>query len=144
MTDIAAAIGIPQLAQANKFQNKRAYIAGKYMDAFKDLPIILPVGDDDENLHSHHLFVIRLKDGTPVSRDDFINIMSEKYKIGCSVHFIPLNLHPFWQEKLGISENDFPLAVKAYKNAISLPIYTKMTDDDIARVIGAVKNILLP
>lgn len=142
MTDIAAAIGIPQLARANNFQKKRAYIAEKYMAAFKDLPVILPTGSSKNNLHSHHLFVIRLNENAPVSRDEFIKIMSEKYGIGCSVHFIPLNLHPFWQEKLGVNENDFPLAVNAYKHAVSLPIYTKMTDGDINRVINATKEIL--
>lgn len=145
MTDIAAAIGIPQLAKANDFIKKRTYIADKYMEAFKDLPIILPVGSDtDYYIHSRHLFVIRLPENSKISRDEFIKIMSEDYKIGCSVHFIPLNLHPFWQKKLGVGENDFPVSVNAYKNAVSLPIYTKMTDDDIQRVIAAVMAIVIP
>ncbi len=144
MTDIAAAIGLPQLTRADGFQKKRAYIRNKYVEAFKDLPIVLPVENQDSptSLHSHHLFVIRINDNAPVSRDDFIRIMSEEYSIGCSVHFIPLNLHPFWQEKLGADENDFPVAVDSFKRAVSLPIYTKMTDGDIDRVIEAVNKIL--
>lgn len=160
MTDIAAAIGIPQLAKANEFQKKRQYIRDRYVEAFGDLPLLLPAGEGKgkrekgkenlnpsplplcPNLHSHHLFVIRLTEEAPISRDDFIKRMSEEYKIGCSVHFIPLNLHPFWQEKLGVNAESFPLAVEAYKNAVSLPIYTKMNDDDIDRVIEAVRGIL--
>jgi dTDP-4-amino-4,6-dideoxygalactose transaminase len=93
-------------------------------------------------IHSHHLFVIRLTEAAKINRDDFIARISAEYGIGCSVHFIPLNLHPFWQEKLGVNAEDFPHAVKAYKNAVSLPIYTKMTDGDIQRVIVAVQEIL--
>jgi len=158
MTDIAAAIGIPQLARANDFQRKRSYIRQKYVAAFADLPIILPVENccisgfmcdgaacaknHSPCIHSHHLFVIRLTEAAKINRDDFIARISAEYGIGCSVHFIPLNLHPFWQEKLGVNAEDFPHAVKAYKNAVSLPIYTKMTDGDIQRVIVAVQEIL--
>jgi len=158
MTDIAAAIGIPQLAKAYEFQKKRAYIRQQYVEAFADLPIILPVetcqvsgvmcngSSCNKNnapcIHSHHLFVIRLADKAKINRDDFISRMSEEYAIGCSVHFIPLNLHPFWQEKLSVNAESFPLAVKAYKNAVSLPLYTKMSQEDIDRVIEAVRELI--
>jgi dTDP-4-amino-4,6-dideoxygalactose transaminase len=142
MTDIAASIGIPQLARARDFQKKREYIWKKYSAAFTDLPIILPANAPDGDMHSCHLFVIRLNEKSPITRDDFIARMSAEYNIGCSVHFIPLNLHPFWQEKLGVNEASFPVSVKSFENAISLPIYTKMTDDDVNRVIEAVRSLL--
>ena len=143
MTDIAAAIGIPQLAKADKFQQKRQAIKEKYFAAFKDLPITLPKDVSGENdLHSWHLFVIRLNDDAPVSRDDFIKTMAEKYAVGCSVHFIPLNHHPFWQKRLGVDEASFTVATDEYRRAVSLPIYTKMSDDDVDRVITACREIL--
>jgi dTDP-4-amino-4,6-dideoxygalactose transaminase len=143
MTDIAAAIGIPQLKKAKKFQQLRESIKQKYYAAFKDLPIILPDEGREGDIHSWHLFVIRLKDDAAISRDEFIKAMAEKYGIGCSVHFIPLNLHPFWQDKLGVNEDSFPLATDAYKRAVSLPIYTKMSDSEVDRVIAATKALLL-
>jgi dTDP-4-amino-4,6-dideoxygalactose transaminase len=62
--------------------------------------------------------------------------------IGCSVHFIPLHLHPYWRDTYKLKPEDFPRAVKAYRQAVSLPLYTRMTDMDQARVITAVKEIL--
>lgn len=142
MTDIAAAIGIPQLQKANKFQKIREGIKDRYFESFKDLPITLPPDAPKGEIHSWHLFVIRLKDNAPIGREEFITTMAEKYKIGCSVHFIPLHLHPYWQQKLGLNNESFPLAKKAFENAISLPIYTKMSEDDIKRVIYATKELL--
>lgn len=68
--------------------------------------------------------------------------MTEK-GIGTSVHFIPLHLHPYWKEKYGFRPEDFPIALEAYHRCVSLPIYTRMTDEDVERVIESVKGILL-
>lgn len=142
LTDMAASIGIEQLKKANSFLDKRRYIAEKYLQAFKDLPVILPPEAKNGDIHSWHLFVIRLKDSVKISREEFIQRMNSEYNIGCSVHFIPLCNHPFWKEKLSVTENDFPNSNKAYSKAVSLPIYTKMTDEQIARVIESVREIL--
>jgi dTDP-4-amino-4,6-dideoxygalactose transaminase len=142
MTDIAASMGIAQLQKARKFQVIRQGIKEKYFEAFKDLPITLPAEAKNSDMHAWHLFVIRLNDDAPISRDVFIKAMSEQYGIGCSVHFIPLNLHPYWQEKLNVAAGDFPRAVDSFKRAVSLPIYTKMTDEQVDRVIGAVRGLL--
>jgi dTDP-4-amino-4,6-dideoxygalactose transaminase len=68
--------------------------------------------------------------------------MAEK-GIGTSVHFIPLHLHPYWRDRYGFEPDDFPVALDCYRRAVSLPIYSKMTDDDVERVIKAVKDILV-
>lgn len=140
LTDIAASIGIHQLKKANKFQQCREKIAKKYKDSFKDLPLILPADAPNGDVHSWHLFVIRITDAK-ITRDDFIKRMSEEYRIGCSVHFIPLNHHPYWKETLGINESSFPEATKAFSSAVSLPVYTKMTDEEVDRVIKAVRGV---
>jgi dTDP-4-amino-4,6-dideoxygalactose transaminase len=62
-------------------------------------------------------------------------------KIGASVHFIPLHLHPFYREAYGYKPEDFPVAYREYRREISLPIYSKMTDDDVRDVIEAVTDI---
>lgn len=143
MTDIAASMGIEQLKKAKRFQARRQEIAKQYQKAFATLPITLPADiDSDEDEHSWHLFVIRLNDNAPLSRDEFIERMDQNYKIGTSVHFIPLQFHRYWQETLKITVDDFPCAGDAYKQAVSLPLYTRMTDQDVTRVIGAVVELL--
>lgn len=140
LTDLAASIGLCQLKKANDFHKRRQEIAERYLKAFHGLPITLPY--HDSNLHSWHLFIIRLNKEAPVTRDEFIELMEKKYNIGCSVHFIPLHLHSYWRDLLKLRPEDFPIAYESYQNAISLPIYTKMTDQDVQDVIAAANDIL--
>jgi dTDP-4-amino-4,6-dideoxygalactose transaminase len=137
MTDIAAALGIQQLKKAWGFQKRRAEMAAFYDEAFKDLPILLPPKAPAGDVHAWHLYVIRLKDEVTISRDRFIEIMAEK-GIGCSVHFIPLHIHPYWRDRYHLKPEDFPNALHAYERAVSLPLYTKMTPQDQERVVEAV------
>ncbi len=141
MTDVAASLGIHQLKKAWKFQNRRADMADRYDEAFRDLPIMLPPRASDGDVHAWHLYVIRLARGTKMGRDRFIELMAEK-GIGCSVHFIPLHLHPYWRDNYGLRPEDFPNALQAYERAVSLPLYTRMTPVDQDRVIAAVREIL--
>ena len=116
-------------------------MAARYDEALKELPLILPPHAPDGHTHARHLYVIRLTDDSPVSRDRFIELMAEK-GIGCSVHFIPLHLHPYWRDRYALRPDDFPHALNVYEHAVSLPLYTKMTDDDQDRVIRAVQDVL--
>jgi dTDP-4-amino-4,6-dideoxygalactose transaminase len=141
LTDIAAAIGIHQLKKAWRFQERRQEIANKYNDAFANLPVILPPNSTESDVHAWHLYVIRLTAETGISRDQFIQEMAER-GIGCSVHFIPLHIQTYWKKKYNLKEMDYPNAYNAYLNAVSLPIYTKMTDEDVNRVITAVTELL--
>ncbi len=141
LTDLASSIGIHQLKKADNFRNRREEIARLNDKYFCDLPLKLPAHAPENEQHSWHLYVIRLKEDVGVTRDEFIQNMSET-GIGCSVHFIPLHIQPYWQNKYKLSENDFPVALSAYKRAVSLPIYTKMTDEDVLRVIDAVERHL--
>jgi dTDP-4-amino-4,6-dideoxygalactose transaminase len=141
MTDIASSLGIHQLKKAWSFQKKREAMAVCYDEAFRDLPIILPPKAPIGDTHAWHLYVIRLTDDAQVSRDRFIELMAEK-GVGCSVHFIPLHLHPYWRDRYNLKPEDFPNALKAYECAVSLPLFTKMTETDQEKVIEAVKSIL--
>ncbi|HXE95881.1 MAG TPA: DegT/DnrJ/EryC1/StrS family aminotransferase [Dongiaceae bacterium] len=142
MTDVAASLGIHQLKKAWSFQKKRESMAAYYDEAFQDLPIILPPKALAGDTHAWHLYVIRLTNDAPVSRDRFIELMAEK-GVGCSVHFIPLHLHPYWRDRYNLKPEDYPNALEAYERAVSLPLFTKMNDTDQQRVIAAVSEILL-
>jgi dTDP-4-amino-4,6-dideoxygalactose transaminase len=142
LTDLAASIGIHQLRKGKAFRKRRAEIAEKYSEALRGLPLLLPPESSDECVPSWHLFVIRLcLDRLDIDRDRFIELMSER-GIGTSVHFIPLHLHPYWRDKYGFRPEDFPVALDTYRRCVSLPIYTRMTDADVSRVVDAVKEIL--
>ena len=141
LTDIASSIGIHQLKKASRFQSIRQAMAFRYIEAFKDLPLRMPPVAKDGDLHSWHLFVVQLKEGVSLSREDFIKQMME-LGVGCSVHFIPLHLQPYWKNTYKLRENDFPVSLSVYQKAVSLPLYTKMTEQDQEKVILAVKNIL--
>ncbi|MDA8100073.1 MAG: DegT/DnrJ/EryC1/StrS family aminotransferase [Nitrospiraceae bacterium] len=141
MTDVAAALGIEQLKKARRFQKIREQMAAAYDEAFRDLPILLPPHAPEGDMHAWHLYVIRLADHAPVNRDRFIEKMYEK-GIGCSVHFIPLHIHPYWRDRYKLKPFDYPHAYHAYERAVSLPLYTRMTADDQNRVIAAVRALL--
>jgi perosamine synthetase len=152
LTDIAAALGIVQLKKTNIFLKRRAQIANLYNKAFEDL-LEMDIPNRNKGMkrrwegkngtkHSWHLYVIKLNlESLKIDRNSFINELKAK-GIGTSVHFIPLHIHPYYRSKYGYKPEDFPMAYNTYKRIISLPIYPKMTDKDVARVIQAVLNII--
>lgn len=141
MTDLAASLGIHQLKKAWAFQQKRAAMAARYDEALRDLPLVLPPGPNGQDVHSWHLYLIRLTDRSPVTRDRFIEMMAER-GVGCSVHFIPLHIQPYWRERYELQPDDFPHALAAFEKAVTLPLYTRMTAQDQERVIAAVREVL--
>lgn len=142
LTDIAAALGLHQLKRLPAFQARREQIAAAYDAAFADLPLILPPQAPEGDTHSWHLYVLRLADDCALERDVFIERMYAK-GIGCSVHYIPLHLHPYWRDRYGLTPAQFPHSQKAYERMLSIPLYTAMTDADVQRVIAAVREIAL-
>ncbi len=142
LTDIAAALGIHQLKRIQAFQARREQIAAAYNEAFADLPLILPPQAVEGDVHSWHLYVLRLSDAAKIERDAFIEAMFAA-GIGCSVHYIPLHLQPYWRERYGLTPEQFPHSQKAYERSFSIPLYTAMSDADVQRVIAAVRRIAL-
>jgi dTDP-4-amino-4,6-dideoxygalactose transaminase len=142
LTDIAASIGIQQLKKVWDFQRRRAEMAARYDAELIDLPVILPPQPAAGEIHSWHLYVLRLDDSVKMNRDEFIRRMFER-GIGCSVHFIPLHLHRYWRESYNLQPHHFPLSRLAYERVVSLPLYTKMTEADQTRVIEAVKDVMV-
>ncbi len=141
LTDIAAAMGIHQLKKAHTFQQRRAQIAAAYDQAFAGLPLLTPPRPAPGDTHAWHLYVVRLDDDAGIARDRFIERLFEQ-GIGCSVHYIPLHLHPYWRDRYALDAAHFPHSQHAYERMVSLPIYSRMTDEDVARVVDAVRAVL--
>lgn len=160
LTDIAAAIGLHQLRRAEAFRDRREAIARRYDEAFADLPVILPPRPgaggqgDPGDVHAWHLYVLRLAEDAPAlgagrvgaggdsgDRDAFIEALYAR-RIACSVHYIPLHLHPYWRERYSLSPARFPHSQRAYERMVSLPLFSAMDEAQVGRVIEAVRGVL--
>ena len=119
----------------------RESIARRYSEAFAELPVDLPAGPGEGMTHGWHLYVVRLREDAPLDRDAFIEAMSG-LGVGCSVHFIPLHLQPYWRDSLDLSPDDFPVATHEFSRVVSLPAFSSMTDEQVERVIAAVRSLL--
>ena len=137
-TDLQAAIGSVQLGKSDAMCDARRRIAGRYSEAFQsEAALEIPV-EPAECRSSWHLYILRLRlDRLDVDRDNFMRRLREK-GIGCSVHFIPMHFHSYYQRRYGYQPGDFPRAEGEYRRCISLPIYPDLTDEQVDRVITAV------
>ena len=142
MTDLAASIGLHQLARSEELLARRRTIAQRYTEAFQQLPEVETPPNPSYCQHAWHLYILRLRpERLSIDRDTFIRKLSEA-QIGTSVHFIPLHLHPFYRTNYGLHYDDFPIALHEYQRSISLPIYPGMSDEDVEDVIAAVEHIV--
>ena len=141
LPDTAAAMGRVQLRRLPEMTARRAAIAARYDQAFADLPLQLPARAAAGSSHAWHLYVTRLTDASPVDRDTFIARMAEE-RVGTSVHFIPLHLQPYWRDTYQLTPEMFPVASAEFARVASLPIFSSMTDQQVDRVIAAVRRVL--
>lgn len=142
LTDVAAALGIPQLHKCDQFSAIRRRYAQLYTEGFRDIPeIIVPTVMGDVE-HAWHLYVIQLDlDRLRIGRNQLIELL-KKEGIGTSVHFIPLHLHPFYRDNYRYLPKDFPVASSVFERILSLPIYPKMDEPDLQRVIDVVATLI--
>ena len=141
LTDIAAAMGIHQLRRARAFQVQREMLANAYRKALAGLPLLPPPDPASGDMHSWHLYAVRLTDDAPGARDAFIEGLFAA-GIGCSVHYVPLHLQPYWRERYALRPEQFPHSQRAFERLVSLPMYTRMTVDDVQRVATAARRAL--
>lgn len=146
MPDLAAAIGRVQLERADALMEARRRIVARYVAALGDQDWLeLPPGSREVESrpldHSWHLFSIRLKaERCPVARDEWVGRL-QAAGIGSSVHYIPLHIMPYYQAQYGLKAADFPRALEAYEEVLSLPLWSGMDDEAVERVIATVLTI---
>ena len=138
LTDIAAAIGIHQLARAEQMRQAREAIAGEFRARLADVDVIdLPPVSPDR-VHSWHLFPIRLRlEQLAIDRAGFIDALAER-GVRCSVHWRPLHLHPYYARTFGWQDDDLPAATRIWPRLVSLPVFSSMRRDEIDHVVSAV------
>ncbi|HUR78158.1 MAG TPA: DegT/DnrJ/EryC1/StrS family aminotransferase [Acidimicrobiales bacterium] len=144
LTDLAASLGRVQLAKAREMRDRRTEIAQFYSEAFADvagLEVPTVLGDCETAWHLYQLRVTARPGGDQRAiRAEFIAGLHAA-GIGTSVHFIPLHLHSYYRNLYGYAAEDFPVANREFLREISLPIYSSMTDAQVARVAAAVRRI---
>lgn len=140
MTDVQASFGLVQLKKLESLQNRRAEIAGVYNKELKDVKGITLPHQDDTHTHAWHLYVLKLDlNEFTIDRGQFIQELNN-LGIGTSVHFIPVPMHPYYAN-LGYNIEEYPNALAVYNGAISIPLYPKMNNDQVNRVVEAVKKV---
>jgi len=142
MTDVAASLGICQLRRCDEFWECRQRYAQMYDEGFADVPEVTVPYVELNVQHAWHLYVIQVKfEHLRIDRGDFIKELAEA-GIGTSVHYMPLHMHPYYRETFGYQPDDLPVARSVYDRIVSLPIYPRMSDDDVEYVIDNVKRIV--
>jgi len=141
LTDIAAALGIHQLQRAEEMRLRRENLAGLYMKSLADVDEIELPPDDSDRIHSWHLFPIKLRlDRLAIDRDAFIRELKQA-GVGCSVHWRPLHLHPYYEKTFGWKPEDFPVATAVWKRLVSLPIFSAMKAAEAEYVIATIRGL---
>ena len=142
LTDIAAALGIVQLREANSFWKRREEIALRYNKEFSKIKGLKLPEEDKRGTHSWHLYRIELDPKiAKMGRDSLSESLKER-NIGTSLHFIPIYEHPYYKKNFTFDRNQFPNANKMYERALSLPLFAGMNEEDIEDVVNSVKELL--
>jgi len=141
LTDFQAALITSQMTKLEKFAKRRKEIVKRYNKEFKDIPEIIIQKEIPESDSCRHLYIIRLDlNKLKCTRKEFFQALW-KENIGCQVHYIPVYWFPYY-EKLGYTRGLCPNAEELYKGIISIPLYPRLTDEDVSDVIHAVKKLI--
>lgn len=145
LTDIAATLGISQLARLDDFIARRRALADSYRQRLADVPELSPLSEPGySHRHAWHLFIVRLLDNRAgLDRDGFMAALKEK-NIGTGLHFRAVHQQKFYRENLALPENSLPNTDWNSDRICSLPLYPDMTESDVDDVIRAIKEVLTP
>lgn len=141
MTELQAVLGVSQMTRLDEFVTRRHQLAQRYHAALHDLPLTLPLFSQQDAYSALHLYVIRLQRAklNRTRRDIFDALRN--VGIGVNVHYIPVHTQPYYQN-LGFQIGDYPIAEAYYEDAISLPMFAAMTDQQQDTVIEVLRTIL--
>jgi dTDP-4-amino-4,6-dideoxygalactose transaminase len=141
MTDVAAAIGIHQLARAEDMRRERAAIAQCFRAQLADVEQLELPPDPPDRVHAWHLFPIRLRlEWLSIERDAFMVELRER-GVGCSVHWRPLHLHPYYEETFAWRPAHLSVASAQWPRLISLPLFPGMRDEQREHVVRVLREL---
>ncbi len=141
ITDFQCALGISQLKKLDRFVERRREIAAMYNRALAEIEEIITPMEENDVKAAYHIYVIQLRtEMLKVGRKEIFEALRAE-NIGVNVHYVPVHLHPFYQNKFGYKSGDYPRAERYYGRAISLPVFPKMTNSDVKDVIRALGKV---
>lgn len=141
ITDIQAALIVSQMKKLDQFKARRKKIVKMYDEAFAQIPEIIVQKEIAESDTCRHLYIIRLDtEKLSCTRREFFDAMSAE-NVQCQIHYVPVYWFPYYQ-KLGYKKGLCPVAEEVYKGIMSIPLYPKMTDQDVSDVIHAVTKVV--
>jgi dTDP-4-amino-4,6-dideoxygalactose transaminase len=141
MTDVQAALGLHQLPQLDAWIERRAALWERYDVLLEDLPLTTPPPAEPGTRHARHLYQILLDPDARLTRDELLDGLTAR-KIGTGVHYRGVHLHPFYRDKYGLEEDDFPVATSISERTLSLPLSPKVTEADQDDVAAALTELL--
>ncbi len=144
LTDFQCALGQTQLGKLPGWIQRRREIAGRYDTAFGAMNALTPLALEPDVQHAYHLYVVQLDlKRLKKTRDEMYSALRSQ-GIGVNVHYMPVHLHPFYGRRFGTHKGMCPVAERAYERIISLPMFPRMTDNDVNIVIATVQKVVKP
>lgn len=140
MTDIMAALGLVQMERYPKILERRYEIVRRYNEALKDLPVAVLNHKDADHCSSHHLYLVRLLGKTREEANRVIEQMAER-GIATNVHYKPLPMMTAYKA-MGLDIKNYPNAYHLFENEITLPLHTKLTDEEVDYIISNFVDIV--
>jgi len=142
ITDIQCGLALSQLKKLDKFIARRRKLTKVYDEAFAGMQYCRPAQHAGRDLSAHHLYVLRFKfDELGISRVQLMKDLAAR-DIGCQVHYIPVPVHPYYR-KLGFKPENYPNAQHYYREALSIPLFYDLTDEQQNHIIRSIKGLLL-
>jgi len=141
MTDLHAALGISQIKKLDSFAKRRREIIKKYNLAFEGVNWLTTPFNQPGLESAFHLYILKFDFQHLKKSKDLVMEELKKKNIGTQVHYIPVHTQPYYKNKYGYKWGDYPIAEEYYQQALSIPLYPKMKDEDVEYVIESIKGL---
>ena len=143
ISDFQCAMGTSQLKRISEFHGRRVQIGKTYDKAFADLKNARVVQSQSREISGNHLYVLLVDfEKLGVTKPELFTQFRNEFNIGLHVHYIPIPMNPYYQQEFNIPEENYETAASYYKQAVTLPMYPAMSDEDVNRVVHAVTRLI--
>jgi dTDP-4-amino-4,6-dideoxygalactose transaminase len=138
ITDFQCALGLKQLQRLDGWVQRRREIAKEYDDSLAQFAGVVTPFQTAGSYSAYHLYVVRISGGATIRRRVYDRLREDG--IGVQVHYVPVHLHPYYQENYGFRRGDYPQSEAYYEQCLTLPVYPKMIAEEVRYVIEALSR----